>query len=50
METYIIKGKIPVANFEEIQSKETIISNEGDLVSDLVREGKISISWNDSLI
>ena len=39
------KGKIPVANFEEMQSKETTISSEGDQFSDLVREGNISIAF-----
>ena len=35
------KGKMPVAMFEEMQSKETTISSDGDRVSNLVREGNI---------
>ena len=35
------KGKMSVAMFEEMQSKETTISYDGDRVSDLVREGNI---------
>ena len=31
--------------FEEMQSEETIVSFEGDRVSDLVREGHISIDF-----
>ena len=39
------KEKISVANFEEMQSEETIVSSEGDRVYDLVREGNISIAF-----
>ena len=39
------KGKMFVAMFEEMQSEETTISFDGDRVSDLVREGNISISF-----
>ena len=35
------KGKMSVAMFEEMQSKETTISFDGDRVFDLVREGNI---------
>ena len=35
------KGKISVAMFEEMQSKETTISSDGDQIYDLVREGNI---------
>ena len=34
-----------VSMFEEMQSEETTISSDGDRVSDLVREDKISISF-----
>ena len=34
-----------VAVFEEMQSKETTISSDGDWVSDLVREGNIWIAF-----
>ena len=40
-----IKGKMFVARFEEMQLEETTISSDGDQVSDLVREGNISISF-----
>ena len=40
-----IKGKMSIASFEEMQSEETTISSDGDRVSDLVREGNISISF-----
>ena len=39
------KGKLVVANIEEMQLEETIVSSEGDRVSDLVREGNISIAF-----
>ena len=35
------KGKMSIAMFEEMHSKETTISFDGDRVSDLVREGNI---------
>ena len=35
------KGKISVAMFEEMKSKETTISSNGDQFFDLVREGNI---------
>ena len=35
------KGKMPLASVEEIESNETIVSIDGDRVSDPVREGKI---------
>ena len=38
------KGKIFLSSFEEMESKETIMSSKG--VSDLVREGNISIDFN----
>ena len=31
-----------IASFEEMKSKETTISYDGDLVSDLVREGNLN--------
>ena len=37
------KGKKSVAMFEEMQSKETKISSDGDRVDDIVREGNILI-------
>jgi hypothetical protein len=36
-----VKGKMPLASSEEMESNETIVSVDGDRVSDLVREGKI---------
>ena len=39
------KGKMCVAKFEEMQSEETIVSSEGHRVSDIVREGNISIAF-----
>jgi hypothetical protein len=33
--------KIPLANSEDMESNETIVSVDGDRVCDLVREGKI---------
>ena len=33
-----VKGKIPLASSEEMESNETIVSVDGDRVSDLVRE------------
>ena len=39
------KGKMSVAMSEEMKSEETTISSDGDRVSDLVREGNISISF-----
>ena len=39
------KGKTYVANFEEMQLEETIVSSKGDQVFDLVREGNISIAF-----
>ena len=41
-----IKGKIPLASLEEIESNETIVSVDGDRVFDLVREGKIKLCLN----
>ena len=38
------KGKMSIASFAEMQSGETTISSAGDQVSDIVREGNISIS------
>ena len=35
------KGKMPLASSEEMESNETIVSIDGDIVSDLVTEGKI---------
>ena len=35
------KGKMFVAMFEEMQSKETTISSDGDRVYDIIREGSI---------
>ena len=37
------KGKMSVASLEEMELEETTVSPKGDRVSDLVREGKISI-------
>ena len=39
------KRKMSIAMFEEMKSEETTISFDGDQVSDLVREGNISISF-----
>ena len=39
------EGKMFVSNFEEMKLEETIVSSEGDRVSDLVREGNISIAF-----
>jgi hypothetical protein len=36
-----VKGKMPLASLEEMESDETIVSVDGDRVFDLVREGKI---------
>jgi hypothetical protein len=36
-----IKGKMPLASSEEIESNETIVSVDGDRVFDLVREGNL---------
>jgi hypothetical protein len=38
-----IKGKIAVASLEEMESNETIVSVDGDRVSDLVREGNFYV-------
>ena len=38
-----VKGKMPLASLEEIESNETIVSVDGDRISDLVREGKIKL-------
>ena len=37
------KGKIPLARSEEMESNETIVSIDGDRVSDLVREGNFYV-------
>ena len=39
------KGKMSVAMFEEMQSEKTTISYDGDRVSNLFKEGNISISF-----
>ena len=36
-----VKGKIPLASLEDMESNATIVSIDGDRVFDLVREGKI---------
>ena len=36
-----VKGKIPLASSEDMESNETIVSFDGDRVFDLVREGTI---------
>ena len=41
-----VKGKIPLASLEEIESNETIVSVDGDRVSDLFRKGKIKLCLN----
>jgi hypothetical protein len=41
-----VKGKMPLASLEEIESNETIVSVDGDRVSDIVREGKIKLCLN----
>ena len=38
-----IKEKIPLANSEEMKSNETIVSVDGDRVSDLVKEGNFYV-------
>jgi hypothetical protein len=38
-----VKGKIPLASSEEMESNETIVSVDGDRVSDLVREGNFYV-------
>jgi hypothetical protein len=35
------KGKMPLASLEEMESNGTTISNDGDRVSNLSREGKM---------
>ena len=39
-------GKMSVASFEEMELEKTKVSSKGDQVSDLVREGNISIDFN----
>ena len=34
-----LKGKMPLASFEELESEDIAISIDGDRISDLVREG-----------
>jgi hypothetical protein len=38
-----VKGKIPLATLDEMESNETIVSVDGDRVSDLVREGNFYV-------
>ena len=38
-----LKGKIPLARFEELESEEIAISTDGDRISDLVREGNFHV-------
>ena len=38
-----IKGKMSLASSEEMESNETIVSVDGDRVSDLVREGNFYV-------
>jgi hypothetical protein len=38
-----IKGKIPLASSEDMGSNETIVSVDGDRVSDLVRKGNLYV-------
>ena len=41
-----VKGKMSLASLEELESNETIVSVDGDRVSDLVRKGKIKLCLN----
>ena len=34
-----LKGKMPLASFEELESEDIAISTDGDRISDLIREG-----------
>ena len=34
-----LKGKMPLARFEELKSKDIVISTDGDRIFNLVREG-----------
>jgi hypothetical protein len=38
-----VKGKMPLASSEEMESNETIVSVDGDRVFDLVREGNFYV-------
>jgi hypothetical protein len=38
-----VKGKMPLASSKEMESNETIVSVDGDRVSDLVREGNFYV-------
>jgi hypothetical protein len=38
-----VKGKMALASSEEMESNETIVSVDGDRVSDLVREGNFYV-------
>ena len=38
------KGKMPLASLKEMESNETIVSIDGDRVSDLVREGNFYVT------
>ena len=38
-----VKGKMPLASLEEMESNETIVSVDGDRVSDLVGEGNLYV-------
>jgi hypothetical protein len=40
-----IKGKIPLAISEDMESNETIVSLDGDRVFDLVREGNFYVKF-----
>ena len=38
-----VKGKMPLASSQEMESNETIVSVDGDRVFDLVREGNFYV-------
>ena len=40
------KGKMPLANVEELESKEIEISSNGDIISDLVRVGNDVVDYS----
>ena len=41
-----LKGKMPLARFEELESEDIAISTDGDRISDFVREGNFMYILN----
>ena len=41
-----LKGKMPLASFEELESEDIAISSDGDRISDLVTEGNFMYILN----